>query len=283
MVKKVSLYIPCYNVEQYIALVLGGVLRQTCAPDEIIIVDDGCKDRTVEVAARYPVRVIRHETNKGLAAACNTGVRNSRNELVASVSADVVPDPDWLEKLVALLDDPNVALAGGKLREGVLVSASDFWRQAHMSQDWGNQRLLNPSFVFGNNLMIRKKAVEEVGGYDEKCRRAGEDVDISSKIRARGHTTLYEPAAQVTHIRRDTVRSVMATRWRWQWYRIDMMSLRSVLGRAIFVHGANVFEFFKKDVRRKNYNLLWLDFLTLYYMPYFDFCLHIKTITSPER
>ncbi len=261
---------------------IEGVLRQGLLPDEILIIDDGCKDRTVEIAAHYPVRVIRHENNKGLAAACNTGVRISRHELVASVSADVVPDPDWLEKLAPPFDNASIALAGGKLREGVLVSAADLWRQAHLPQNWGNERLLNPPMVHGHNLIVRKKAVEEVGGYNEQYRSAGEDVDISLKIRAKGYTTLYEPAARVKHIRQDTVPSVLATVWRYGMCGSERISLRSVLGRALFLHfGANFLKFLQEDVRGKNYHLLWLDVLSMFYMSYFDLCLYFgKSGTS---
>lgn len=47
MTQKVSLYIPCYNVEEHIARCIEGVLRQTYGVDEILVIDDGCQDRTI--------------------------------------------------------------------------------------------------------------------------------------------------------------------------------------------------------------------------------------------
>lgn len=276
---RISLYIPCFNSERYVAPTIEAALRQTLVPDEILIIDGGSANRTVEVAARYPVRIIRQEYNKGVAADRNTAIRHSRNDLVAAIDADCVAAPDWLEKLAAVFDDPNVALAGGMLREGVLDSAADRWRQVHMPQDWGNERLLNPSFVYGHSTMVRKKVVEECGWYGEELRLSGEDMDISRKIRARGYNTIYEPAAQVTHLRQDTVRSVMATYWKWNWYGIDRMRLGYILYRVLYLHfRPNLCRFLHEDVRRKNYGLLWLDFLTLFYMPYFDFRLFLRTI-----
>jgi glycosyltransferase involved in cell wall biosynthesis len=52
---KISIYIPCYNVEPYLACVLEGVLKQTLPANEILVIDDGSKDRTCEIAGRYPV------------------------------------------------------------------------------------------------------------------------------------------------------------------------------------------------------------------------------------
>src|SRR5437879_6399988 len=214
MTPKISLYIPCYNAERYLARTIEGALRQTRPPDEILIIYGESRDRTLQVAARYPVRVIRQE-GRGLAAARNTALQNARHELVAALDADCVPEPDWLEKLTAVFEDPGVALAGGKLTEGFVTSAADRWRQAHMPQDWGPTRLLNPRFVFGSNVIVRKKAAEEVSGYREEFRAGGEDSDISRRIRAQGYRSVYEPAARVTHIRQDTVRSVLATVSRW--------------------------------------------------------------------
>ena len=281
---RISLYVPCCNAERHLARTIEGALRQAYPPDEILIIDDGCTDRTLEIAARYPVRMVRHGGNKGLAAARNTGLRNSSHELVAALDADCVPEADWLEKLVAVLDDPSVAIAGGMLREGVLVSVADRWRQAHMPQDWGSKRLLNPRFVFGNNVIVRKSVVKEVGWYKEEFRTNGEDSDISRRIRAKGYNTFYEPAARVTHLRQDTVRSVMATFWRWHWTGTDGMKLRSMLGRALYIHlGTNVFEFVKQDLRRRNPSLLGLDLLTLLYLPYFDFRAFLNGFGAAQR
>jgi hypothetical protein len=76
----------------------------------------------------------------------------------------------------------------------------------------------------------------------------------------------------------------MATFWRWQWYESKITRLRSVLGRALLIHlRTNFLNFIKEDVRRKKYGLLWLDFLTLFYLPYFDYRLYLSTIASPEQ
>jgi len=131
--------------------------------------------------------------------------------------------------------------------------------------------------------MLRKKVVEEIGGYKENFRRAGEDVDISARIRAKGYNTFYEPAAKVTHVRRDTVHSVMATYWRWNWFEYDRMRFKSVLGRAVLIHLTNVLGLLRQDVRRKKYRLLWLDLVALFAMVYFDFRLFIKTMVFPQQ
>ena len=138
---KLSVYIPCYNAASYLERSITGLLNQTRPPDEILIIDDGSTDNTVEIASRFPVRVIRHAKNKGLAAARNTAFANASFELVGAIDADVLPAPDWLEHLSKHFDDPNVAGTGGRLIEAFHTTPADAWRATHMSQDLGLEKI----------------------------------------------------------------------------------------------------------------------------------------------
>ena len=101
-VDKVSVYIPAYNSAEFLSRAIDGLLAQTFPANEILVIDDGSRDATAEIAARYPgVTLVRHPHNSGLGAARNTGFRTARNELVASLDADCVPDPGWLAGLSA--------------------------------------------------------------------------------------------------------------------------------------------------------------------------------------
>ena len=266
------------------ARTIEGALRQTYPLDEILVIDDGSRDRTREIASRYPVRIVSHDRNRGLAAARNTGFRSARNELVASLDADCVAEPDWLEKLLPHLEDPKVAGAGGRLEETVLTSLADRWRQAHLPENWGNAVVVNPPFLFGANGLHRKSALEEVGGYDEVTWIAGcgEDTDMSRKLRQKGYKLIYDPVALVKHIKQDTVRSVLDTRWRWWRYGVEAyfkrIRLRSIAATFYRAHFRTMFfEHVGQDLRPVRYELLWLDSLCLFYMPYRDLKLYWQT------
>lgn len=278
---KISLYIPCYNVDTYLARVLEGALQQSLPPDEILVIDDGSKDRTCEIAGRYPVKIVRHERNRGLAAARNTGIVTARNDLVAWLDADCVPDPQWLAILAATLRGDKVAMVGGRLVETVLTSVADRWRQAHMPQDWGEARVDNPKFMFGNNGLGLKRAIEEAGGYNEQFRTNGEDVDLSLRLKARGHTFVYEPSALVSHLRQDSVGSILNAYWRWWRSGVNAYAngvrLRSVVATFYRAHlGTSFLERVSRDLKRRDFELLPLDFLALGYMPYRDLRLYLE-------
>ena len=212
----VSLYIPCYNGEAFIAACIEGALSQTMPPDEILIIDDGSTDRSVELASAYlQVRVIRHETNKGLAVARNTALREAKGEFLAALDADCVAKPTWLQTLVAIMDaSPDIVGCSGMLVENFSDTAADRFRAIHIPQHWGGELVICPRFLMGANTVFRTSALREIGGYDEKFQTNGEDVDICHRLYRNGYILAYEPSAVAFHLRRDTMRSVLNMQWR---------------------------------------------------------------------
>lgn len=213
--EKVSLYIPCYNAGRYIDKCLGGALRQTYSLHEVIVVDDGSTDDTAERASAHRVKLIRHETNKGLASARNTAILASSGDFIASLDADCLASATWLEDLMRRFTGPDIAGVGGKLVERYQGSLADRWRAVYMRQHWGDDGAMEPRFLFGSNNVFRKSAIIEAGMYDISCRTNGEDFDMSMRLKARGYRFAYQPQAVVEHLRKDSVRSVLDTHWRW--------------------------------------------------------------------
>jgi len=117
----VSVVIPCHNQARFLTEAIESVLAQTYAHYEIVVIDDGSEDNTGEVAARYPtVRCVRQE-NRGLAAARNQGVRESRGEYLVFLDADDRLLPGALEAgLECAAANPECALVFGRhIRIGV--------------------------------------------------------------------------------------------------------------------------------------------------------------------
>ncbi len=245
----VTLYIPCYNVGRFLDHSLPAVCSQTYPIAEVVLIDDGSSDSTVETARRHGLRVVRHDTNRGLAAARNTGIREARTAWVASLDADVRPHSDWLERLVAAVEEGRFAGACGQLRETRLDSLADRWRDVHMRQWWDGERIINPKFLFGNNTLFLREALQQVGGYDERCRSNGEDVDVSERLRKAGYDLVYEPEAACDHLREDSLASIARTYWNWQY--------SSAIRRALV--GADIKKMHRKS-RRLARRLLKRDF-----------------------
>jgi len=268
--KEISLYIPCYNAALFLGRVVEGVMAQNYPLCEVLIIDDGSTDGTVNLAEAlgkgsiYPLRVIRHGHNQGLGAARNTGVREARGTLVASLDADVVPASDWLEKLVMEMQKSNAAGVGGNLIESNLTRLPDRWRTAHMSQNWGEYRRENPPFLYGSNTLFHRHVLLGAGLYDIRCRTNAEDVKICEKIRDR-HKLIYTPLGRCIHLRRDLLSDILNIFWKWHWYgnyspvtlKLTLYSNRRHLTRIL---GLLWIDIFKRDAP-----IVMVDLAMLFY------------------
>jgi glycosyltransferase involved in cell wall biosynthesis len=112
--KKVSIIIPVYNAESYVADTLRSLLAQTYPDFEALIIDDGSPDRSIEVCQRFTDRRIRiiRQSNRGLPGARNTGIRHAQGDYLAFLDADDLWTPDKLAKHVAHLQrSPQVGVS----------------------------------------------------------------------------------------------------------------------------------------------------------------------------
>lgn len=219
--KKVTLYIPAYNVSAYLEKVIAAVMKQTYPIEEVLVIDDGSTDSTASIAeslsgkTTYPLRLVRHTGNYGLSATRNTGFREAGTDFVASLDGDCVADDWWLASLMANFTDATIAGVGGKLIEGEIHCMADRWRSIHLTQEWGTEVKHNPEFLFGHSNVFRRAAVLNTGGYDEKLRTNGEDYNICKALYSEGYSLIYEPDATVIHLKTDSMSTVLTTVWRY--------------------------------------------------------------------
>ncbi len=203
---KVSAVIPAYNSEKSIGPCLKSLVRQKL--HEVIVVDDGSVDRTAQMAKairplRCPVRIIRHATNKGLAAARNTGVEAARgSDVILFIDSDCEAMPDLVKTIVKDYRK-EIAGVGGQGKE-TGDSKADRWRQLTGGQGYGGRKIIGVPFLFGLCSSYRRSVLLEAGLFDTLFRTNGEDVDMGLRLNKMGRTLVYEPGARVVHYRRDT-------------------------------------------------------------------------------
>ena len=106
----ISVIVPVYNVEQYILPCLESILKQSCRDFELILVDDGSKDRSISLAKEYLQdrdivwRIVEKE-NGGLASARNAGLKDAKGEYISFIDADDAIADDFLERLLYALKE----------------------------------------------------------------------------------------------------------------------------------------------------------------------------------
>lgn len=220
----VSFYIPVYNVERYIRGAIEGLLGQNYPLHEIVVVDDGSPDRSVAIAGEYPVRIVHHAENRGLAAARNTAFESATSAVVGAIDSDAAPDVGYTKYAMMEFENAAARLAGvgGRLLERYTETPADLWRSLHLGQDPGAWRQYQPRFLYGSNALFRREAVQAVGGFQACHRTNYEDVRLSFDLVERGYALCHTPWAVAYHLRRDTVPSILKTKWNWiYWNRVQ--------------------------------------------------------------
>jgi glycosyltransferase involved in cell wall biosynthesis len=184
----ISVIIPVYNGENTIKETIESVVNQTFTDLEIIIINDGSTDSTVEIVKNIPdTRIQLHSyPNAGLAASRNRGISCSQGELISFIDADDLWTPDKLAaQYQKLQEHPQVAVAYSWT--DYIDSNSQFLQPGRHVSATGNvfSKLLMWSFLEnGSNPLIRREAIETVGGFDESlC--AAEDWDMWLRLAAK--------------------------------------------------------------------------------------------------
>lgn len=238
MKKNISFYVPAYNAERTIKDSITSIQNQSILPDEIILIDDCSIDKTVKIVKSEfsNVKIIVNKQNMGLGYSRNLGIKESKNDIIAAIDADVILDKYWLEKLLHEIEKRNLSMCGGKMDEYLLDNKINLWRAKYYSQNWGNKLVFNPPFLFGCNTILIKSLWNRVNGYDEKFKTNGEDINFIQKIKSQTDSQIiYQPEAKCFHLQDDNIESLSKRVWRYHsfGYKIKDPSFKKLINLSI--------------------------------------------------
>ena len=204
---KVSVIVCSYNGAKTLERCLESLRRIEYPDYEVILVDDGSKDDTEEIASRNPWITYLRQENSGLSMARNVGARAATGEVLAYTDSDCMADPQWLYFMVGTLLSGDYAGVGGPN----VSPPAENWIQACVAAAPGgpNHVLLTDQIaehIPGCNMAFYKWAFERVGGFDPEYRKAGDDVDFCWRLQTgRRQIIGFSPSAIVWHYRRFTL------------------------------------------------------------------------------
>ena len=184
----ISVVIPAYNAERTILETIKSVQQQTFSDFEIIVINDGSEDKTLELLSQVeePRLSIYSYNNSGLSTARNRGISHSKGEYIAFLDADDLWEPDKLEaQLAALQNQPEAGVAYSWTN--FMDEKGESFQAAEPVWFEGNvyTHLLDYNFIAcGSNPLIRKKAIESVGEFDSTLRSC-EDWDFWLRLAAK--------------------------------------------------------------------------------------------------
>jgi N-acetylglucosaminyl-diphospho-decaprenol L-rhamnosyltransferase len=197
------------NARDVLASSLEHLRRQTAA-HTIYLSDNASGDGTAAmVRERFPeVRLIENAANLGFGRSCNNGARAGSGEVIVLVNDDMDVEPEFLERLVAPLEDPRVGMVAGltlQPQDGVVdgfgieldPTLNAYNRLRHRAPTESPGRLLGPS---GGAAAYRREAWEAAGGFDEAFFVYGEDVDLALRLRLAGWEAAAALDARGVHL-----------------------------------------------------------------------------------
>jgi glycosyltransferase involved in cell wall biosynthesis len=197
---KVSVVLPVWNAERYLAGAIESVLAQTFTDFELLIVDDGSTDGSAALIRRYRdrrIRRIENEKNLGVTRSLNLGLELARGRYVARMDADDLCAPERLERQVAFLDaHPGVALVASRARWVDALGAEIGVIDTPADGETLRRRLRRGNWIVHGTVMMRAEAVRALGGYNESMERA-EDYDLWLRLSER-HQIAALPALLYT-------------------------------------------------------------------------------------
>ena len=222
-----SIIIRSYNEEKHIGRLLDGVLQQTIKDIEIILVDSGSTDNTVNIASRYPVKTVHIQPDEfSFGRSLNFGIEQAKSDLIVIASAHVYPVyPDWLERLLVPLEDSQVALTYGKQRGNVNTKFSEQQIFVRWFPDQSNPRQQHP-FCNNANAAIHRSLWEE-HPYDETLSGL-EDLEWARWAINRGYNIVYTADAEVIHVHNETPSGV------YNRYRREAMGFKNIFPHEHF-------------------------------------------------
>lgn len=186
----ISVLVPCYNRERYIEETLLSILEQDYPNFELIVVDDGSQDASVEkiqaLQQRYGFQLYR-QANQGVSAALNTALSHARGELVATPDSDDIMLPGRLSLQANYMKaHPEVGCLGGRVAYIDAKGKRLKVEQGDCVRRYSFDDLLGRAIAIGATVaMYRREAIERVGGYDPEIRI--QDFQMTLKIAHLGY------------------------------------------------------------------------------------------------
>lgn len=195
---KVSLITTLKNEESSIEEFLDSILNQSRIPDEIIIVDGGSTDKTVEIIKRYiknsaPIKLIIAKGNRSIGR--NTAIKNAQHEIIACTDAGCIIDRDWLKNIVKPFEeDESVEVVAGFYQ----ATPKNIWEECAGVLHTAPLEKINPKTFLAStrSVAFKKSAWRKVGGFPEQY-SWNEDTPFNLYLKRAGRKYAFAPDAVV--------------------------------------------------------------------------------------
>jgi cellulose synthase/poly-beta-1,6-N-acetylglucosamine synthase-like glycosyltransferase len=219
----VSIIVPVLNGEGTISTLLESLLRLKYPKDRLDfqVVDGNSTDKTMEVVKQFPVKLVT-QNGTGLNAARNTGLRNSKSEIVAFTDSDCVVPEDWVQHIVENFKETRVGCVGGSIKGYDGDFLSEYADNSFMPvlrifkkhEVLDSVKLLQ-RYPAGCNMAFRREALEAAGGFDESIRHAFDEDELVERVCKSGYKMALDPNCLILHKHRTSLKELLKQNFRY--------------------------------------------------------------------
>jgi cellulose synthase/poly-beta-1,6-N-acetylglucosamine synthase-like glycosyltransferase len=227
----VSVIVPAWNEEVGITKTMRSVLNNTYQRIELIVVNDGSKDKTDmlvrDIMAKHQVSAHRlryfYKPNEGKGHALNLGIKQARGELIFTVDADSILDRHAIANMVKYFEDPTIWAAVGNVKVASNKTLIGFLQRLEYMFGFYFKRahaVMNAEYIFGGaNAAYRRRLFEEIGLFDTSNKT--EDIEMSLRTRYFGKHCAYAEDVVVYTEGASNLAGLINQRLRWKKGRFD--------------------------------------------------------------
>lgn len=217
---RVTVVVVNWNRSELLAACLASLKEQEFADFEVVLVDNGSSDDSLETARNAGIpslKIISNDENRGFCEANNQGIAASDAEFVVLLNNDAEADPSWLQDLVGAAERPSVGMVASKIlvwetpetidKVGHLIYPDGQNRgRGHGETDEGQyDDSTDTLWPDGCAALYRRSMLAEIGGFDDDFFAYADDAELGLRGRAAGWEAVYSPGAKVRHHRGATL------------------------------------------------------------------------------
>lgn len=262
----VSIIIANFNGENYLTTCLNSVLKNSYKNYEIILIDDGSTDKSIDIISIYlkknkQIRLLKNPKNLGAAASRNKAIKEARGGYIVFLDNDTEVTKDWLGKIIEPLEvDPKIGGVQSLLLDfnrrnliqtggGLLIPYTGWLAPFYQ---WSEYKQMKDEIISRNiiavsaSLAVRKEIVNLISGFDEKEAVFTEDLDFCWRVWLSGYKIILFPDSIVYHLSKSVEkRAGMNATYKKIYFNLAKNSFRSILKNYSFI---NVLKFLPASI-----------------------------------
>ncbi len=210
----ISVIIPAKNASKTIRDCLNAIYLNNDVAFEVVVVDDGCTDNTMEIVSKYKCAVLKSNLHSGVSGARNTGGFAANGDVLLFIDADIVVPKNILSEISARIRFTDVAAVVGMLSENIRFNNfSSQYKNLWMCYTFDNLPG-QISLIFSSIAAIKKSVFLELGGFDLNYTVPNvEDNEVGIRLRDAGHNIILDKTLKVEHLKKYSFYSLLKTHY----------------------------------------------------------------------